>query len=334
MTELSTIRWGILGTGKIARKFAHDVKVAAPGAELKAVGSRSRENAEAFGDEFGIPNRHGSYEQLTADPEIDVVYIATPHPWHKEMTMLCLNADKAVLCEKAFAMNAQQAREMVGLAREKNLFLMEAMWTRFRPAMVKLRELVANDAIGEIQFLTASVGWPGGNHYETRSYAKHLGGGIMLDGTVYPISFAFDLLGTPSKIASIGVLGETEVDEQETIAFGYPSGAQAMIFGSLRTALRGPAIVAGTKGRIEVSHQWWEPHQITLFADGGEPEVFDFPENNTLGYQYEAIAVDEALRAGKTESEIMPLDETITIMETMDTLRAQWGLTYPADNKK
>ena len=334
MTELSTIRWGILGTGKIAHKFAHDVKVAAPGAELKAVGSRSRENAEAFGEEFGILNRHGSYEQLAADPEIDAVYVATPHPWHKEATMLCLNAGKAVLCEKAFAMNAQQAREMVTLAREKNLFLMEAMWTRFRPAMVKLRELIADDVLGEIGIVSASIGWLGGNDYASRLYDKGLGGGIMLDGTIYPISFAFNILGTPNKIASVAVLGETDVDEQESISFGYESGAVASLIGSVRTTPLNTAAVMGTKGRVEIANRWWEPQQFTLYVNGEEPKVFDFPEDDTIGYQYEAIAVGEALRAGKTEHELMPLDETITIMETMDTLRAQWGLTYSADNKK
>lgn len=333
MSDLSTIRWGILGTGKIARKFAHDVKAAAPGAELKAVGSRNRATAESFGDEYGIPNRHASYEQLAADPDVDVVYVATPHPWHKEATLLCLEAGKAVLCEKAFAMNADQGRAMVSLAREKNLFLMEAMWTRFRPAMVKLRELIADGKIGDIQMVNASIGWLGGNDYSHRLYAKELGGGILLDGTVYPISFASMLLGTPSQIASSAVLGKAGTDEQEAISFGYPSGAVANLTGSIRATPANNAVVVGTKGRIEVATRWWEPQQITLFENGQEPQVFDFPEDGTIGYQYEAIAVGEALRAGKTESEIMPLDESITIMETMDTLRAQWGLTYDADGK-
>jgi len=332
VSELSTIRWGVLGTGKIAHKFAHDVKAAAPGAELRAVGSRNRETAESFADEFGIPNRHASYEHLAADPEIDAVYVATPHPWHKEATMLCLDAGKAVLCEKAFAMNAGQAREMVSFAREKNLFLMEAMWTRFRPAMVKLRELIADGTLGEIEIVSASIGWPGGNDHSSRLYDKDLGGGIMLDGTIYPISFAFNMLGTPNQISSVAVLGETDVDEQEAISFGYESGAVAMLAGSIRTSPQNTAAVMGTKGRVEIANRWWEPQQFTLYLNGDEPQVFDFPEDGTIGYQYEAIAVGEALRAGKTEHELMSLDESITIMETMDTLRAQWGLTYPADN--
>jgi predicted dehydrogenase len=331
MTELTPIRWGILGTGRIAHKFTHDVLAAAPGAVITAVGSRTQETADAFGEEFGIAHRHGSYEELAADPEVDVVYVATPHPWHFEAAMVCLNGGKAVLCEKAFAMNARQAKQMVALAREKNLFLMEAMWTRFRPAMVKVRELIASGAIGDVQYLTAAVGWKSPFETTSRVFRKDLGGGILLDGTIYPISFAYNILGTPSEMLTVGVLGEAETDEQETIVFAYPSGAQATIFGSLRAGLNGPAIIAGSKGKIEITHQWWEPWQVVLYADKQEPQTFDFKENGTLGYQYEAIAVGEALRAGKMESAIMPLDETVEIMEMMDSLRAKWGLTYPAD---
>jgi predicted dehydrogenase len=331
VSDLSTIRWGILGTGRIAHKFTHDVQAAVPGAVVTAVGSRNQASADAFGDEFGIPNRHPSYELLAADPEVDAIYVATPHPWHCEATLLSLNGGKAVLCEKGFAMNARQAREMIGLAREKNLFLMEAMWTRFRPAMVKLRELIAAGAIGKPEIVTASIGWLGGNNHASRLYNKELGGGLLLDGCIYPISFAFMVLGTPNQIGSSVVLGETGVDEQESISFGYESGAVASITGSFRATPNNTAVVAGEKGRIEVSRRFWEPTQITCFPLNGEPEVFDFPEHGTTGYQYEAIAVGEALRASKIESPVMPLDETLTIMETMDTLRAQWGLTYDAD---
>ena len=331
-TTLTPIRWGILGTGKIARKFANDVQKAAPGAEIVAVGSRTQESADAFGEEFGIARRHGSYEDLAADPEVDVVYVATPHPWHYEASLICLNGGKGVLCEKAFTMNARQAKELVAVAREKNLFLMEAMWTRFRPTMVKLRELIAEGKLGELQYATAAVGWQSPFETVSRVFRKDLGGGILLDGTIYPISFVWMLFGQPSTTVTIGVLGEAETDEQETIVFGYPSGAQATVFGSLRTGLSGPALVTGTEGRVEIAHPWWEPTELTLYARGAEPETFSFPEpEGTRGYQYEAIAVGEAIRAGKLETDIMPLDESIAIMEAMDALRAEWGLTYPAD---
>ncbi|MGN6030931.1 MAG: Gfo/Idh/MocA family protein [Thermomicrobiales bacterium] len=334
-TNPEPVRWGILGTGRIAHKFANDLQKAAPGATIVAVGSRSQDSADAFGDEFGIPHRHASYEELAADPEVEVVYVSTPHPWHYEASLICLNGGKHVLCEKAFTMNAREAKGLVAAAREKDLFLMEAMWTRFRPTMVKLRELVAAGELGELQYATAAVGWQSPFELKSRVFRKDLGGGILLDGTIYPISFMYMLFGSPSSIASTGLLGEAETDEQETIVFTYPNGAQATVFGSLRTGLAGPAIVAGTKGRVEIAHQWWEPTQLTLFRPGQEPETFSFPEpEGTRGYQYEAIAVGEAIRAGKRESDVMPLDESVEIMEAMDAMRAEWGLTYPADGEE
>ncbi|MGC4106759.1 MAG: Gfo/Idh/MocA family oxidoreductase [Thermomicrobiales bacterium] len=331
-TSSNPVRWGILGTGKIAHKFANDLQKAAPDAVIVAVGSRSQETADAFGDEFGIPNRHASYEELAADPDVEVVYVSTPHPWHYEASLVCLNGGKHVLCEKAFTMNAREAKSLVTTAREKHLFLMEAMWTRFRPTMVKLRELVAAGELGELQYGTAAVGWQAPFEMKSRVYRKDLGGGILLDGTIYPISFLYMLFGSPSSVISTGLLGQAETDEQETIVFTYPNGAQATVFASLRTGLAGPAIVSGTKGRVEIAHQWWEPTELTLFRPGQEPETFSFPEpEGTRGYQYEAIAVGEAIRAGRLESDVMPLDESVEIMEAMDAMRAEWGLTYPAD---
>lgn len=326
------VRWGILGTGQIAKKFANDLQKAAPGHVIVAVGSRSQESADGFGDAFNVPTRHASYEALAADPDVEVVYVATPHPWHYEATMICLNGGKHVLCEKAFTMNAREAKSLVATAREKNLFLMEAMWTRFRPTMVKLRELIAAGELGELQYASAAVGWKAEFEMKSRVFRKDLGGGILLDGTIYPISFMYMLFGSPNTTWSTGVLGEAETDEQETIVFTYPNGAQAHVFGSLRTGLAGVAVVGGTKGRVEIADQWWEPNAMTLYRRGHEPEVFSFPEPaGTRGYQYEAIAVGEAIRAGKLESDVMSLDESVEIMEAMDAMRATWGLTYPAD---
>jgi len=336
MTEqaITPIRWGILGTGKIAHKFAHDVTVGVPDAIVQAVGSRTQASAEAFGDEFAIPNRHGSYEDLANDPEVDAIYVSTPHPWHHDATILSLRGGKAVLCEKAFAMNAREAREMVAVAQEENRFLMEAMWLRFRPAMVKLRALIAEGAIGEVVNVHATISWAAAKDHTSRLFAKELGGGALLDATIYPISFAFNILGTPTSVTGVATIGETGVDEQEAIAFGYASGAVASIIASFYAPAQNMAIVTGTKGRLEIAARFWEARTLTFIPnDGREPEVFDFPEHDTTGYQYEAIAVGEAIRQGEIEHPLMPHAETIAIMETIDQLRAQWGVTYDADQQ-
>ncbi|MGB3330891.1 MAG: Gfo/Idh/MocA family oxidoreductase [Thermomicrobiales bacterium] len=326
------IRWGILGTGRIAEKFVNDVQRAAEGAVVQAVGSRTRASADAFGDRFGIATRHASYEALAADPDVDVIYVATPHPWHKEATMLCLNAGKHVLCEKAFAMNAAQARMMVNLARRKQRFLMEAMWTRFRPATIRIRELLAAGAIGDPVAFAATIGWRGNNDPAHRLYDLAKGGGVLLDGTVYPVSFACHLFGMPEQIATVANLGPTGVDEQDAIAFVHANGVTSSILGTIRANPTNTASIVGTTGRIEMAPRWWQPEEITLLRDGHEPETFSWPEDGTLGYQYEAMAVGAAIRAGQLESAVMPLDESVAIMALMDDLRARWGLRYAADD--
>lgn len=329
--EAAPIRWGILGTGTIAAKFVNDVQKAAEGAIVQAVGSRNRSSADAFGDRFGIATRHASYEALATDPDVDVIYVATPHPWHKEATMLCLNAGKHVLCEKAFAMNAAQARIMVDLARRKQRFLMEAMWTRFRPATIKVKELLAAGAIGEPVAFSATIGWKGNGDPAHRLYDLAKGGGVLLDGTVYPVSFACHLFGMPEQVATVANLGPTGVDEQDAISFVHANGVVSSILGTIRANPANTASIVGTAGRIEIAERWWQPQEITLLRDGHEAETFSWPEDDTLGYQYEAMAVGEAIREGKLESDVMPLRETIAIMALMDSLRASWGLRYAAD---
>lgn len=324
------IRWGIVGTGAIAHHFANGLK-AAPDAELLAVGSRTQAKADAFGDEFGVPRRYESYEALVADPDVDVVYVSTPHQDHKASTLLCLEAGKHVLCEKPFAINVGEAREMVETARAEGLFLMEAMWTRFRPTMVKVRELIADGALGEIRFVSANIGWKSTFDAEFRLYNPDLGGGALLDGGVYPVSFASMVLGKPNQIASVASLGETKVDEQEAIAFGYASGAVASLGVTIQASPISIGLILGTDGRIEVHHDWHRPEGLTFTKYGGDAETFSYPQTEGNGYQYEAIAVGEYLRAGKLESDVMPLEESLDIMETMDTLRAQWGVRYPME---
>lgn len=337
MTEQTSIgdrpiRWGIVGTGQIAHHFARGLSVVND-AELLAVGSRSLDTADAFGDEFGIERRYGSYDELAADPDIDVVYVSTPHPDHKASTILLLNAGKHVLCEKPFAINAGEAREMVAVARERGLFLMEAMWTRFRPTMVKVRELIAAGELGEIRFLSANIGWKSNFDPEFRLFNPDLGGGALLDGGVYPVSFSSMVLGTPSAIASVATLGETNVDEQEAISLAFPSGAVAALGVTIQASPISIGLILGTRGRIEIHHDWHRPEGLTFSPYGGEAQTFDYPQTEGNGYQYEAIEVGRCLREGLVESPVMTLDESISIMETMDTLRAQWGVRYPMEQE-
>jgi predicted dehydrogenase len=220
---------------------------------------------------------------------------------------------------------------MVESARSKGLFLMEAMWTRFRPTMVKVRELIDGAALGEVRFLSANIGWKSPFDPEFRLYNPDLGGGALLDGGVYPVSFASMVLGTPSAIASVATLGETKVDEQEAIALAYPSGAVASLGVTIQASPISIGLILGTKGRIEIHHDWHRPEGLTFTPYGGEAERFDYPQTEGNGYQYEAIEVGRCLREGLLESPVMTLDETLSIMETMDTLRAQWGVRYPME---
>jgi predicted dehydrogenase len=324
------IRWGILGTGKIAHHFANGLK-AVPDAELLAVGSRAQETADAFGDEFGVERRYASYQELAADADLDAIYVSTPHQDHKASTLLCLAAGRNVLCEKPFAINAGEAREMVESARAKNLFLMEAMWTRFRPTMVKVRELIDSGAVGEPRFVSANIGWMSTYDPVFRLYNPELGGGALLDGGVYPVSFASMVLGTPSAIASVATLGQSGVDEQEAIALAHPNGAVASLGVTIQASPISIGLILGTRGRIEIHHDWHRPEGLTFTPYGGEPERFDYPQTEGNGYQYEAMEVGRCLREGLLESPVMTLDESLSIMETMDTLRAQWGVRYPME---
>ncbi len=331
-TATDPIRWGILGTGMIATKFVTGLRALAD-AEVAAVGSRAQATADAFGEEHGIPRRHGSYAALAADPEVDVVYVATPHSVHREATILCLEAGKPVLCEKPFAINAHEAEQMIATARERNLFLMEAMWTRFRPATVKLRELLNGGAIGDPRMLTADLGWPARFDPESRLFAPALGGGALLDAGVYAVSLTSLVFGPPTRVAGLAHLGKTGVDEQAGIVLGDDAGRLALLGITLQTTGPHVAAIMGTAGRIDIHYDWHRPESFTLYRNGQEQETHDFPLTEGNGYQYEAMEVMRCLRAGERESPSLPLDETLAIMRTMDRLRQVWDLRYPADDE-
>ncbi|MDP6775589.1 MAG: Gfo/Idh/MocA family oxidoreductase [Candidatus Latescibacteria bacterium] len=323
------IRWGILGTGSIARKFADGLAVL-DDADLVAVGSRSQDTADAFADGYAIPSRHATYEALAGDSEVDAIYVATPHALHRENSILCLEAGKAVLCEKPFTINRGEAEEVVAVARERKVFLMEAMWTRFLPIMTQVRAWVSEGAVGDIRVVSADFGFGSRVNPDSRLYKPELGGGALLDVGVYSVSFASMILGgSPSRIAGMAHIGEIPVDEQAGMVLGYESGAIAVLYTSICARTPQHAYILGSEGSIHIHSPFWQGTTATL-SRGGKEKTVELPfEGN--GYNCEAAEVMRCLREGRTESETMPLDETLSVMGTLDEIRAQWGLKYPME---
>ena len=323
------VRWGILGTGAIARQFVRGLR-SLPDAEVFAVGSRSEASASKFADKRNIPRRHASYHGLASDPDVDVVYIATPHPFHAENATLCLEAGKPVLCEKPFSVNATEAERVIGLAREKDLFLMEGMWTRFFPLMEEVRRLISTGVLGEVRMLNVDFGFRAEADPASRLFAPWLGGGALLDVGVYCVSFASMVLGPPSGSVGIPHLGDTGVDEQASIILEHERGRLANLSVGIRTTTPQEATIMGTEGYVRIHHPWWRPHSMTISRPGEEDETIEAPVTGN-GFNYEATEVMRCLEAGETESNIMPLDETISILRTMDGIREAWGLRYPGE---
>lgn len=315
------VRWGILGTGGIAGKFAADLRLTGSGVAV-AVGSRSQGSADRFADAFGVPGRHASYESLVADPGVDVVYVATPHPMHHGNAVLALRAGKHVLVEKPFTMTAAEAREVAAVARQRGLFAMEAMWTRFLPHTAVIRDWLARGLAGDVVTVTADHGRRFPEDARSRLYAPELGGGALLDLGVYPVSFASMVLGAPSRIASLSDPAFTGVDAQTSMLFGYDSGAQALLSCTMRAHSPTRAAIVGTDARIEVGAGFYAPATVTLIPGRGAPERVESVHQG-VGLRHQADEVARRLAAGETESPLMPLDETISIMETMDAVLAQ-----------
>lgn len=324
---MQTIRWGILGTGNIANQFAKGLSVM-DDAQLVAVGSRHAESAQKFADVYGAPNRHDSYEALAADPDIDIVYVATPHVYHVENSLLCMQHGKAVLCEKPFAINAADAQRAVDYARQHKIFLMEAVWTRLLPHMERVVDLVATGAIGTPTLLQANFAFRTKVNPSSRLFDLALGGGALLDVGIYPVYLAHLLLGQPLEIKALAHLGETGVDEQAGMILRHEGGAVSVLATGIRASLPHTAVIAGTAGHIAIHERWWAPSSFTLHREGHDPEQIR-PDVVGNGYNYEAAEAGRCLRIGKTESEKLPLDLTLDVMRSMDTMRAQWGLKYP-----
>lgn len=328
-TSDGTIRWGILGTGFIAGLQTQDLNE--NGFAVQAVGSRSLESSKAFAELHGVMTAHGSYEDLVADPLVDVVYIATPHPFHHANALLALNAGKHVLVEKAFTMNARQAREIVHLAESKGLVALEAMWTRFLPHMVRIRELIRESAIGEVRKVVASHNQSLPKDPAHRLNDPALGGGALLDLGIYPISFAFDILGAPEGILASASMTATGVDRQTAAIFEYSGGRQALVDCELDAASANRAMVIGTEGYIDIEHTWYNQVPFTVFGFNGEVvERFEEPVKSR-GMQYQAAELERLIRAGETAGTILPPSESVAIMAAMDEIRRQIGLSYEAD---
>lgn len=318
--------WGILGAGSIAAKFVADLKKLSD-ARLLGVGSRSMAKAVGFAGTHGVERAYGSYLELVNDPDVDVVYVATPHPFHKEHTTLCLRHGKAVLCEKPMAVNATEVREMVDCAREEGVFLMEAMWTRFLPAIRKVKGWIGEGRIGRVRMLSADFGFRIGWNPDGRLLNPYLAGGALLDVGVYPISLASMVFGgPPSEIQAAAHIGETGVDEQSAMLFRYEDGALALLSCAVRTNTPQEAHIRGTDGSIHIPN-FWQASSAALNDSEQEPLSVSHP----AGYQYEAAEVMACLRGGRRESALMPLDESASIARTMDQVRAIIGLIYPME---
>ena len=324
---MSKLRWGFLSAGGIATSVADDFQIA--GITIQAVGARELAKATKFADRFGIPNRHQGYDALVNDPEVDVVYVSTPHPWHHQHALLALNAGKHVLLEKPFTINAREAQEIKELAAAKNLFVLEAMWTRFLPSMDAIFEVINSGVLGEIRLITAdhSQYLP----HVTRLWEPELGGGALLDLGIYPVSFAIRVLGLPQRMTAKATLTGEKVDETTSIIFEYESGAQASLTTCMSAAGPVTAVVTGTFGRIEIDKSFYNQTSFRVYNQGGEV-ISSYSEKIAgIGRQYQGLHLEKCVAAGLLESPTLSVTESVEIMKVMDALRAQIGVKYPTE---
>lgn len=323
------LRWGILATGGIAHMFTADL--VQHGFTVQAVGSRTQASADRFAAEFGIPTAHASYEALVADPDVDIVYVSTPHPFHAANATLALTAGKHVLIEKPFAMNGREAREIVDLAASLGLMVMEGMWTRFLPHMVRIREILAAGTLGDVHSLIAdhTQDLPDDPGHRLNDLA--LGGGALLDLAIYPVSFASALFGRPESILASASFKDTGADSQVATIFRYPGGEIATTLSASDTKGPNTATILGTDGRIDIDHVWYTPTTFHLRSSDNELVESFTAEVAGRGMHYQAAEMELVIGAGKISSDILPTEELVAIMETLDIVREQIGLRYPGE---
>ncbi|PRX11591.1 UNVERIFIED_ORG: putative dehydrogenase [Martelella mediterranea] len=324
-----TLRWGILATGLIAELFTKDLQ--ASGLTVTAAGSRSQEKAKAFADRFGIAKAHGSYEALVSDPDVDIIYVATPHPYHADCAKLALEAGKHVLIEKPFTLNAGEAEELVSLARAKNLVLLEAMWTRFLPHMKRIHEIIDAGTLGTLLSVHAEHRQFLPKDPTHRLNAPELGGGALLDLGIYPTSFMFDILGAPSEVKATARFTETGVDAEIAVTMKHAGDAISTSVSALDCAGPNKAMIYGSEARIEIDTIWYTPTSFKVI-DHKRNVIDEYAETvENRGMQFQAFEMEELVRSGKPNSTYMPLDQTVAIMHTLDDIRKQIGLVYPGE---
>jgi predicted dehydrogenase len=331
------VRWGVVATGAIAATVTADLALL-PDAVLQAVSSRRADRAAAFAGQFGFATSYSDtaerlgYEALFADPDVEAVYVATPHAQHAEVVRAALTAGKAVLCEKPVTVNAREAAELVDLARERGVFLMEAVWTRFLPAYQRALQIAASGEIGTVQWVSAEVGFPAPADPTARIWARADGGGALLDLAVYPLLWAWGTLGLPDAVTAVGALNAEGVDAQNAVTLSYPSGAQAQLTTSLLARSPHTALVAGSGGwvRAQGPDAVYRPTRLDVQVGEGEPRTEEF-ELIGSGYVHELREVTRCLQQGLTESPVMPLEHSLATMRLLDQVRAQLGVVYPND---
>jgi predicted dehydrogenase len=328
-TRSGEVRWGILATGGIAHLMTRDLLL--HGHAVTAVGSRNAEAAEAFAADHGIARSHGSYDALVADPEVDVVYVATPHHLHAENALAALAAGKHVLIEKPFTINAVEARAVVREAAARRRLVMEGMWTRFLPHMAFVRDVIRSGRLGEVCSVHADHTQRLSSDPSHRLNDPAVGGGALLDLGAYPLSFAHDLLGPVVEVSAAATLGETGVDADVATTLRHENGALSTSFSSMRTRGRNVASVLGTEGRIDIEAVWYSPTVVVVRdGQGRETGRFEQPVSGR-GMQYQAAEVERVLAAGGISSPLLAPEESIAVMETMDRVRAVIGVRYPGE---
>ena len=323
-----SVRWGVAGPGAIATSFAQGMTMVGGGA-IAAVASRSLERADAYADQFGIAGRHDSYEALAEDPDIDAVYVATPHAHHEAMTLLFVEAGKHVLCEKPFALNARQAQRMADAARAQGVFCMEALWSRFLPAYRVLVDLLGDGRIGEPLLVEADFGYRTPVVPDDRHFDLHQGGGALLDLGIYPVQLCTLVLGLPDRVVADGIVGSTGVDEQVAAVLHHPGDRLGVVKAALQVSMSCPARIAGTDGWIQLPAFMHCPESLEVAGRAGLEHIDAGYEGEGLRFQVDEV--HRCLAEGLTESPVMTLDETVALAGVLDDIRAQIGVVYPGE---
>lgn len=329
-----TYNWAILGCGKIARKFSSDLKLL-PNARLYATASRDLNRASEFAETFGFEKAYGNYKEMVADPKVDIVYIATPHSFHREHAILCMNHKKAVLCEKAFAINSREVKEMIECARKNKTFLMEAFWTRFQPSFQKALEIIRSGELGQLKIVRSDFAFNSPKDPVKRLYNVDLGGGSLLDIGIYPVFVSLITLGKPSQIKTMAEFSSTGIEETIMMSFRYPGGEMASLISSFASYSSIQTEFYCEHGYLRLNKRWFTPTQVIVWKEGEEGEKILMSEPVAgLGYNLEAAHVMECLDVGKTESDLMPLSFSLNLMELLDQVRRDAEIVFAKQDEE